>query len=284
VTPPGARIGGAARSSAHTIAPERAVARLSRGGMLMNAHSEDLRLVRADARADLVRRLFAIAISIGFAATLARMSWVQNGTLPGPAELNQTLILATALLAAILGWEGHLLSMTERPLVGFWRFLINLALVFIYMFLLLASAHPECVLWTLAVIFVLYVAWDVLTIREQIASYDQTLARAPRIGAAQVWHVYAGGFASKAQISPAPAVTLAWTAYFVVLAIVGNGRAYAHIRTTCVFALIGLLGYWMDAASLPGGDAPRHGMRRRAVVILAALAAATIYFRIVSGP
>jgi hypothetical protein len=160
----------------------------------MNAHSEDLRQARADARADLVRRLFAVAVSIGFAATLAQMAWVQDGTLPGPAELNQTLILATALLAAILGWEGHLLSMTERPLVSFWRFLISLALVFIYMFLLLASAHPECVLWTLAVIFVLYVAWDVLTIREQIASYDPALARATRIGAAQVWHVYAGGF------------------------------------------------------------------------------------------
>lgn len=155
----------------------------------MNAHSEDLRLVRADARADLVRRLFAIAISIGFAATLARMSWVQNGTLPGPAELNQTLILATALLAAILGWEGHLLSMTERPLVGFWRFLINLALVFIYMFLLLASAHPECVLWTLAVIFVLYVAWDVLTIREQIASYDPARPRVPHRRGASLAHL-----------------------------------------------------------------------------------------------
>jgi hypothetical protein len=63
-------------------------------------------------------------------------------------------ILATALLAAILGWDGHLLAMTDKPLFGFCRFLINLALVFIYMFLLMASAHPECLLWTLAVIFI----------------------------------------------------------------------------------------------------------------------------------
>src|SRR5262245_61450433 len=76
-----------------------------RRGPPMNADSTDARPARADARADLVRRMFAVAISVGFAATLAKMSWVQNGALPGPAELNQTLILGTALLAAVLGWE-----------------------------------------------------------------------------------------------------------------------------------------------------------------------------------
>ena len=123
----------------------------------MPAGSDDAQRARAEARADLIRRLFAVAISVGFAATLARMTWVQNGTLPNPLELNQTLILGTALLAAILGWDGHLVAMTDKPLFGFWRFLVNLALVFIYMFLLMASAHPECMLWTLAVIFALYV-------------------------------------------------------------------------------------------------------------------------------
>ena len=142
----------------------------------MAAGSDDPRRARAEARADLIRRLFAVAISVGFAATLARMNWVQNGTLPNAAEANQTLILATALLAAILGWDGHLLAMTDKPLFGFCRFLINLALVFIYMFLLMASAHPECLLWTLAVIFILYVVWDVLTMRERISSYDRSLA------------------------------------------------------------------------------------------------------------
>lgn len=121
----------------------------------MDVHSENTQRARAEARADLIRRLFAVAISVGFAATLARMTWVQNGALPDPAELNQTLILGTALLAAILGWDGPLLAMTDKPLFGFCRFLINLALVFIYMFLLMASAHPECLLWTLSVIFAL---------------------------------------------------------------------------------------------------------------------------------
>jgi hypothetical protein len=251
--------------------------------MVMNAHSEDLRQARAEARADLLRRLFAIAISVGFAATLARMSWVQNGTLPDHAEFDQTLILATALLATILGWEGHLLSMADRPLFGFSRFFVNLVLVFIYMFLLMASAHPECVLWTLAAIFVLYVIADIFMIREHFARYDQAATDAARASPREIWNVYAGGFTGQAQIPRGPAITAAWMAYFVLLAIAGNGRAYAHVRTTVAFAVIGLVGYWVDAAS-PPASAGRPAMRRRALIMLASLIAAVIYFRFRSAP
>jgi hypothetical protein len=248
----------------------------------MNADLTNVRQARADARADLLRRLFAVAVSVGFAATLARMSWVQNGALPGPTELNQTLILATALLAAVLGWESHLLAMTEKPLFGIWRFLINLVLVFIYMFLLMASAHPECVLWTLAVIFVLYVVCDVLTVREQIAS-AAVLDGMPRAGAAQIWSVYADGFTGRAQVSPGPVITRAWAGYFVLLAVIANGRAYAHLRTTCIFALIGLVGFWIDAAPGEKRRADAHVMRRRMAFILIALLAAVVYFRVQSA-
>jgi hypothetical protein len=250
--------------------------------LLMAAGTDDTRRARAEARADLIRRLFAVAISVGFAATLARMTWVQNGTLPNAAELNQTLILGTALLAAILGWDGPLLAMTDKPLFGFCRFLVNLALVFIYMFLLMSSAHPECLLWTLTVIFALYVLWDVLAIREQIASYDPALAGVPHASATQIWNVYAGGFAGRAQVAPAPAITLAWAGYFVLLALIANGRAYAHLRTTCMFALIGLVGFWIDVSPRQEHGA-RYSMRRRAFVIIAALVAATIYFRLRGG-
>jgi hypothetical protein len=50
----------------------------------MNARSEDLRQARADARADLVRRLFAVAVSIGFAATLAQTATIYFRVVSGP--------------------------------------------------------------------------------------------------------------------------------------------------------------------------------------------------------
>ena len=93
--------------------------------------------------------------------------------------------------------------------------------------------------------------------------------------------IYAGGFTGAAHVAPGPAITLAWSGYFTLLAIIGNGRAYAHIRTTCVLALIGLVGFWIDTAA--GHDDGAHPMRRRILVILVTLIAATIYFRLRPG-
>jgi FtsH-binding integral membrane protein len=138
-------------------------------------------------------------------------------------------------------------------------------------------------LWTLAVIFALYVAWDVLTIREQIARYDPALTGGSRATAAQIRSIYAGGFTGAAHVAPGPAITLVWSGFFVLLAIIGNGRAYAHIRTTCVLALIGLVGFWIDTAVRHDDGAGTHPMRRRILVILLTLIAATIYFRLRPG-
>ena len=248
----------------------------------MNAHSEDLRQARADARADLVRRLFAVAISVGFAATLARMTWVQNGRLPDGGEFDQTIALATALLATILSWDGPLLSVRDKPLFGFWRFLVNVALVFIYMFLLMASLHPGCLIWTLAVIFVLYVVADVLTIREHIASYHQTPAAAGAPAARRIWNVYLGGLANDPRIEPGPAVNLVWAIYFVLLALIANGRADAHIRTACSFALIGVVGHRLGAMARPD-DTNGYPARGSAAAVVGALLAAMVYFRLLDA-
>jgi hypothetical protein len=135
-------------------------------------------------------------------------------------------------------------------------------------------------LWTLAVIFVLYVAWDILTMREQISHYDPALAGGSRATPAQIRSIYAGGFTGAAQVAPGPAITLAWSGYFVLLAVIGNGHAYAHIRTTCVFALMGLVGFWIDTAVRHDDGGGAHPMRTRILVILVTLIAATIYFRL----
>ena len=98
--------------------------------------------------------------------------------------------------------------------------------------------------------------------------------------ASQFWYVYAGGFAGKAQIQPGPVITLAWTIYFVLLAVIANERADAHVRTACFFALVGLVGYRLDEAHQRGVSAD---MRRRGLVIAGALIAAAIYFRVLAG-
>lgn len=248
----------------------------------MNPPTEDLQHIRAEARADLVRRLLAVAISVGVAATLAKMSWVQNGRLPDPVELNQTIALGTALLATILSWDGPLLATPQRPLFGFGRFLVDVALVFVYMFLLMGALHPGCMLWTLSIIFLVYVLRDVLTIREHAEGYDRALAGARRASPAQIWHVYAGGFAHRSEVEPRPVVTLIWAIYFLLLALIANPHADAHVRTSCVFALIGVVGYWLDEAGQQRSESD-GGMRWRSIIVLSALIAAAIYFRLLPG-
>lgn len=250
----------------------------------MNAGAQELRAARAEARADLVRRLFAVAISVGFAATLARMKWVQDGRLPDPGEFNQTIALGTALLATILSWDGPLLTLRDRPLFGFWRFLVNVVLVFIYMFLLMASMHPGCLLWTLATIFVLYVVCDTLAIREHLASYDPAVTSEGDASAARVWNVYAAGFANKPGIQTGPVVTLVWAVYFVLLALIADGRADAHVRTACVFALIGVIGYRLDDGRRQRNGAERYPVERSGAVVAVGLIAAIVYFRLLGSP
>jgi hypothetical protein len=65
---------------------------------------------------------------------------------------------------------GWLLALRNAPLTDFARFLLHVVLVFVFMFLLMASTHPGCLLWTLAVIFFLYLLSDLLTMRAHGAS------------------------------------------------------------------------------------------------------------------
>ena len=75
----------------------------------------DRLLARAAIRADIVKRLFAVAISVGFAARLAQMDWVKNGTFPNFGEWQQNLELFTALVATLLSWDSYLLLSAVSP-------------------------------------------------------------------------------------------------------------------------------------------------------------------------
>jgi hypothetical protein len=126
---------------------------------------------QAQIRDDLIRRLFAVAISVGAASTLARMGWVRDGRWLNLSETQQLFILAAAMVATVLSWDNYLVSIKERPLYSFWRFAIDIALVFIYMFLLMTSQHHTWWLFIHALTFALYIIWDALTVKEHLEKY-----------------------------------------------------------------------------------------------------------------
>lgn len=237
---------------------------------------------KAEIRADLVRRLFAVAISVGFAATLTKMSWVTNGDWPDADERKQIVALITAMIATVLSWDGYLLAIKERPLIGFWRFAIDIVLVFIYMLLLMSSQHMEIFLIVLACIFLLYCAWDVLTIAEHPGKYLLDRFDGDRAPFRQIIDVYIGGVRDKGQIKKGPIVTLSWAVYFLLLAIITiwaaqEHSAQEHVYSTCVFAVAGLVLYRLDNNYEQQQAVFGFRMPVRGLIILVTLTIATSY-------
>src|SRR5690348_9899510 len=126
---------------------------------------------RASIRGDFLRRLFAVAISVGFATTLVRMPWVQSFSAPTSDEWKQLVVLCVGLFATVASWDGYLLSITKKPLRSVGRYGIDILLVFIYMLFLILSGHHRVWPWLLAVIFALYTIWDALSVREHVSYY-----------------------------------------------------------------------------------------------------------------
>jgi hypothetical protein len=209
--------------------------------------------VRAKIRDDLIRRLFAVAISVGAATTLARMGWVEHGRWPRMDEWQQLFVLAAALWATVLSWDGYLFSISTRPLRKTSRFVIDILLVFIYMFLLMTS---KLLIWWVflhALIYALYVVWDWLSVRD----WPRTYSNHPDVGPAPtVGEVYIGGFQGSPDVKPGPIITIVWAGYFWALYLL-NDRALhwlgvpgldERIIGTTIVVVLGLYFYRRDKA------------------------------------
>jgi hypothetical protein len=231
--------------------------------------------VRAKIRDDLIRRLFAVAISVGAAATLAQMKWVDVGRWPCMAEWQQLFILVAALTATVLSWDGYLFSIADRPLRHFWRFAIDILLVFIYMFLLMTS---KLLIWWLfihALIYTLYAIWDLLTVYDWKPKYYYGIPE----GAEQtIGRVYIGGLRDSADVSRGPIITIVWGIYFWALFILNDRALYwlnlpglkERIVGTTLFVVLGLYLYRQDKAK-------RYAMCKRLGLIAALLLGSAVY-------
>jgi hypothetical protein len=240
---------------------------------------------RADIRADFIKRLFAVAISVGFATSFVQLGWVQQGTWPKSEEWERLFILATGMFATVLSWDGYLVSIDSKPLNGPGRFSIDIILVFIYMFLLISSAKPYLWLPTLAVVFILYVIWDALTVREHMRKYDTSLMpsgadESYRAGFTDVLRVYIRGFLNSPNTDRGPIISLSWAMFFVILAVL-NYKLVAPYQTfaACAAAFLALYLYRRDkGTTITGATVRGYSMFVRALMIVALLSLAGLYF------
>ncbi len=238
---------------------------------------------KAEIRADFIKRLFAVAISVGFATTLTKMKWVENGSWPADCEWEQLAILATGLIATVASWDGYLASIKAKPLNGYWRFVIDILLVFIYMFFLISSKQANFWLPILAFVFILYFIWDVLTVREHMGKYDLArpdLGDSYRAKFSDVVRIYVRGFFNKPDTKRGPIITVSWTIFFAVLAVLNYlATARFQVFVACDFAIAGLILYRCDKAQTGTVNVTGYDMVYRVILIGALLGFAALYFR-----
>lgn len=227
--------------------------------------------VRAGIRNDFMRRLFAVAISVGAAAGLLQMDWIRGDTVPTTQkEWEQIFVFLVGLTATIASWDGYLLSIDNKPLYGIWRFVIDIALVFIYMFMLLSSGNSFLLLIVLSVIYFLYFLWDILTVREHPLKYNSHLKLKEREPAsfADIARVYRDGFKTSGDTKRGPIITFLWMIYFLLLmAISLAGTPWYETFVASLAAFAGIVAYRADKSRVNG-----FSMGRRLLIIALLLA------------
>lgn len=232
--------------------------------------------VRAEIRADFMRRFFAVAISVGVGYVLSRMKWVTEGSAPDLDEIRHLFVLLTALYATILSWDGYLLSIRSKPLFSTIRFGIDVLLVFTYMLMIMTSANETFWLLILAVIFVLYVSWDFLTVREHYDKYIVGESVDRRATISQTIAVYFGGLFGPLRYSRGPVITLIWCAYVVGLAAIVLNHGSYNVYLAGTFAIVGLTLYRADKTRSGGHYDRGFLMRNRLMFVFSLLLAAAL--------
>jgi hypothetical protein len=120
---------------------------------------------------DFIDPLFAVAIHIGFVEGLLKEEWLQHHGFPTQLQEFANICMFVAALSVIVAsWVGYHLSIYRNAIVGDMRFVLDIVLLILYIFLLLYFQSPSSVAVLMALIFVVYTFWD----------YFKTIEHAPK--------------------------------------------------------------------------------------------------------
>lgn len=227
----------------------------------------------AEFRLDLVRRLFAVAISLGVGTAIVRADWVTHGRWPHGQEVEQIAIVLLALYATVLSWDGYLMSVTRKPLNDWPRFAIDVFLVFTYMFLLVTSNNSNFWLPIVCVMYALYVLWDGLSILQFPTLFDASAESKNRARVSTAVRVFTLAVVDHAGIDRGPLISLVWAIYFLlVLAMTWKFPAF-NFYAAIALAAAGMTVYRTDKAKRRNGVRGFTRFERGAAFILLLLSA-----------
>lgn len=211
--------------------------------------NETLRLApiskTAEARRDLICRLVAVAISVGFAAQIGRIIAPPPATAQAHAfDPAHFVRLCTSMLVILLGWDWYHRDLERRPLNGILRFLLDAIIVFAELSLLLSSGEPQLWAWLLWAIFVLYVPWDVLAIVDyrQDFGFDNTMIQSPVKDVGQTYWYGVRGDPDKR----GPPINFIWMLYFSVVLLTMHFPDPQGTYITCLLVALGAVALWRE--------------------------------------
>jgi hypothetical protein len=220
-------------------------------------------------RLDLVKRFFAVAVSVGFAGRIIGLERACASPFDQREAIGRLII---GLIAVILFWDWYHRDVERRKYRCVPRFILDVLITFECMLFLYSSDHNTVWLSFLALIFVSFVLWDILAIIEWPSRYGAVPPPAnvddePLGGPKAIVGTYCGGVFRPSDENRAPFINLCWTGYFVALWLLS---AWLKVSTgssavlACVFVLVGVAALRID------GDydlAKTRGLRRVLVIL-----------------
>jgi hypothetical protein len=139
---------------------------------------------KAQMRADLVKRLFAVTLSVGVASQIIKIVFTghtldhQLQWTPVLAQWPELLLLLISLIIVVTSWEGYLGAIEGLPLEDWQRFYIDILLVLSYLILTLCCQLYDDWFAVHLIIFILYLAWD--HFRARLPDYQRQMRDNPR--------------------------------------------------------------------------------------------------------
>lgn len=149
-------------------------------------------------RVDLIKRLFGVSISVGFASQFSRIVLspgyshdyhLDTGRLAGDHWRDGTLLIIS-LIGVVASWEGYLRAIHNNPLEDRARFYIDIILVILYLVLMLSSQIFYLWFHVVVLIFFCYLLWDIariLNLRKDAARKDTRKGPSASISITGVW-------------------------------------------------------------------------------------------------
>jgi hypothetical protein len=195
-------------------------------------------------RADFIKRFFAVAVSVGFASRIARFDFLSAGQLPSSAETHQLLLLIFAMAVVVGSWEFYFPSIVNLPLADWQRFVLDIIIVSSYILLLSCSQHITAFFTCFTFIMLLYIVWDLLSIKMYPTHYG-----VPALTFRSIARLYAAGVASHegraGRAMLGPFITLWWFVVFGAISYSAITQGVWFYHSICVSG-IAYIAYRVD--------------------------------------